>query len=82
MPASRVRTRCHSGPGRSGGSTLVYSSGPMRTAADGASADATRASPSRDTDRRTCSAFMLGLAALGLASRPTAGPTSSRRPWA
>ena len=33
----------------------------MRTAADGANADATRASPSRDTDRRTCSAFMPSL---------------------
>ena len=40
-----MRTRCQPGPGSSGGSTVVYSSGPTRAAAAGANADAIRASP-------------------------------------
>ena len=58
IPASRVWTRCQPGPGSSGGSIVVYSSGPTLTAAAGATAEATRANPSRDTDRRICSAFI------------------------
>src|SRR5829696_4825529 len=54
----------------------------MRRAAAGASAEATRASPSRPIDRFTWSALISHLAALGLPSRRSAGPTSSRWPWA
>ena len=57
MPASRVRTRCHPGPGNSGSSTEVYSSGPSLVAVTGEIADAMRAMPSLRTDRETCSAF-------------------------
>ena len=57
MPARRVRTRCQPGPGSSGSSTEVYSSGPTFAAVTGDSADAIRAIPIRGIERETCSAF-------------------------
>ena len=85
IPARPVCTWCQPGPGSSGGSIDVYSSGPTRTAAAGANADATLANPNRPTDRRTCSAFIRvfpvrgsscstsGTETLGCAAKPRIG---------
>ena len=57
MPVRLGRTRCHPGPGRSGGSMSRSRSGPTSTPLPGASRDATAAAAYRSSERSKTRAF-------------------------